>query len=297
MRNNSLVGHIKKWIDRIVNLCFYLIVLILFLFVMQLFFVASFKIPTDSMEPELLAGDYILVDKVTKGARLFNVLAALRNEEVPIYRMPGTGSFERNDVLVFNFPFEKSRWDSIAFDVMRYYVKRCIALPGDTLEIRNSYYRVRGEKECLGNVVAQHHLATIADSCMPGGLMASYPWKKELGWTIKEFGPLPVPVKGQTVKMDNMTYALYRPLIEWEQKHKLRLDEQGDVFLSDSLIHEYCFRENYYFVAGDKLLNSQDSRYWGLLPESFIVGKAWKIWKSVDMNTGKIRWNRILKNI
>ena len=44
-------------------------------------------------------------------------------------------------------------------------------------------------------------------------------------------------------------------------------------------------------------MNSQDSRYWGLLPESFIVGKAVRIWKSVDNSTDRIRWNRIFKKI
>ena len=47
---------------------------------MQLFVLTSFKIPSDSMEPSLLAGDYILVDKCSKGARLFDVSAALEKK-------------------------------------------------------------------------------------------------------------------------------------------------------------------------------------------------------------------------
>ncbi|WP_373718357.1 S26 family signal peptidase, partial [Bacteroides heparinolyticus] len=43
--------------------------------------------------------------------------------------------------------------------------------------------------------------------------------------------------------------------------------------------------------------NSQDSRYWGLLPEPFIVGRAWMVWKSVDVDRGKVRWHRIFKGI
>ena len=50
-------------------------------------------------------------------------------------------------------------------------------------------------------------------------------------------------------------------------------------------------------MAGDKADNSQDSRYWGLLPEPFIVGRAWRIWKSEDRNNGNIRWNRIWKKV
>ena len=85
-------------------------------------------------------------------------------------------------------------------------------------------------------------------------------------------------------------------MIEWEQKKKLTL--HGDsVLLGDSVIHNYRFCENYYFVSGDKIENSLDSRYWGLLPEPFIVGRAWRIWKSIDRSTDAVRWDRAFKKI
>lgn len=289
--------YISKWANRLLSLLFYLCITTILLVILQVFCVSSFKIPTDSMEPELLSGDNILVEKLSKGARLFNVLAALRGEDIVIHRMPGIGTLKRNDVLVFNFPYQPYRWDSIAFDVMRYYVKRCIALPGDTLEIRNSRYRVKGTEEELGNVSAQRQLAATVDTLLYNVVLNTFPWNEHLGWTIREFGPLPVPAKGQVVKMDSTAWLLYRQLISWEQKRKLVLDANGNVLLNDSLIHDYRFQENYYFMAGDKMLNSQDSRYWGLLPEFFIVGKVWRIWKSVDRNTDKIRWERIWKKV
>ena len=90
--------------------------------------------------------------------------------------------------------------------------------------------------------------------------------------------------------------VLYRNVIEWEQRKKLFL--LGDtILLNDSAIHAYRFKENYYFVAGDKVMNSQDSRYWGQHPEPFIEGKAVRIWKSEDKDTGKVRWKRIFKKI
>ena len=63
------------------------------------------------------------------------------------------------------------------------------------------------------------------------------------------------------------------------------------------LVRSYCFRENYYYMAGNRVTSSRDSRYWRLLPESYIVGVATLIWKSENMETGKIRWSRVLKDI
>ena len=101
--------------------------------------------------------------------------------------------------------------------------------------------------------------------------MESYPWSKRLGWKIKEFGPLPVPAEGQVVSLDSTSILFYQHIIRYEQKKKLSLRDKL-VYLGDSLIREYRFRENYFFVSGANMENSRDSRYWGLLPESYIVG-------------------------
>lgn len=287
----------KKWNNKILNIAFGICCIIAVLLLLQLFVFTSFHIPSDSMQPALLPGDCILVEKCSGGARLFNVLDAVERKDIDIYRMPAWKSYKRNDLLVFNFPYQPQRWDSIVFDVMSYYVKRCIALPGDTLEIERGYYRIRGLQEQVGSSLAQKKISALPDSGRTDIVMDSYPWNKELGWTIKEFGPLPVPAKGQIVRMDSLTWLLYRQLISWEQKKSLVLNEEGQVLLGDSLISDYSFCENYYFVGGDNALYSQDSRYWGLLPEPFIVGRVWLVWKSVNPNTEKIRWERIFKRI
>ena len=287
----------KRIVNLVVNAAFLCCVSALGLFLAQLFCLASFKIPSDSMEPSLVAGDYVLVDKLSTGARLFDVADALDGKEVDIFRMPGWRGFRHNDVLVFNFPYP-GRWDSIAFDVLTYYVKRCVAVPGDTLEIRDTRYRVSGFDGIPGNVQAQERLGNLISSGMAeemGMSLRCFPDDARIGWTIQEFGPLYVPAKGGVAEMDARNGMLYRNLIEWEQKKKLRV--RGDtVWLGDSVIRSYRFREDYYFVSGDRLSNSQDSRYWGLLPEPFIVGRAVRIWKSVDYR-GKTRWGRVWKRV
>lgn len=290
---------LKKWVDKGLTLFCWGGALLLLWGVMQVFCFTSFKIPSDSMEPGLIAGDYITVNKLVYGARLFHVLDAIEGKEVAIHRMPGLGAIKRDDVVVFNFPYP-ARWDSIGFDVMRYYVKRCLALPGDTFEIRKAQYGVRGVDALLGNVESQKELAkrlatTWNDSHL-GIVLKGYPYDSIIGWDIKEFGPLYIPKQGDEIEMNRTHWVLYRTLIEWEQKKKLVV-KNGIFLLGEKEITRYRFQKNYYFMAGDKVMNSQDSRYWGLLPEEYIVGKAVFIWKSVKPNTGDIRWNRILKKI
>lgn len=288
---------VATWVGNVlVNVCFWLCMAVVAYVVLQVFVVTSFRIPSDSMRPALIPGDRILVEKCSGGARLFDVFDAVEGKDVRIWRMPGWRDFRRGDVLVFNFPYQKGRWDSIVFDVMKYYVKRCIAVPGDTVEIRGGFYHIPGVEEPLGNPEAQAEIALLPDSGVRGVQMTTYPWDKSLGWTVKEFGPLAVPRKGQTVRMDSTACRLYRTLVSWEQKKPLHADSTGHVRLGDSLITSYTFRENYYFVGGDNALNSQDSRYWGLLPEPYIVGRAWRVWKSVN-SLGKIRWERVMRKI
>ena len=258
----------------------------------------SFRIPTDSMQPTLIPGDYILVEKWTMGARIFDLLDAAEGQEVKIRRLPGWGKLKRNDVLVFNFPHHH-RWDSISMDLMVYYVKRCIGIPGDTVSIRNGYYSVSGVTDTLGYVPAQRRLDRLmATDKMKGTGIAfrSFPEDSVTGWNIGDFGPLFIPASGSRICLTEREVPLYRRAIEWEQKKKLDVKD-GRVLLGDSTVHEYVFRKNYYFVGGDNVLYSQDSRYWGLLPEEYIVGRAVRIWKSVDRITDGMRWDRVMKKI
>ena len=286
---------VLKNVDRLLNLFLGIAFLLLVRFLLQTTTFASFRIPTDSMQPALLPGDNILVNKWMMGARIFDIWEAAENKEVNIHRLPGVGKVKRGDVLVFHFPYPH-RDDSLSMHLLKYYVKRCIALPGDTMGIRKGHYFVRGVDEPIGNVEAQSRIARLHKDEAVGIVMETYPWDKYINWTIQDFGPLHVPARGQTVAMDSTAVKLYRNLIAWEQKKPLTR-EGNKVYLGDSLIQEYRFRENYYFMGGDNMENSKDSRYWGLLPEPYIVGVATRIWKSVNKWTDEIRWDRVMKRI
>ena len=279
------MNKVRKYWNSILTLLAWIAILIVVRFLLQTTTIASFRVPTDSMQPTLLPGDNILVNKTIMGARIFDIWEAVEDKEVKIHRLPGIRKVKRDDVLVFHYPYPV-RKDSLSMDMLLYYVKRCIALPGDTVEIRKGSYWINGTRK-------DKRFARMSVELQAKN---ERQWNVALGWTVQQLGPLPVPAKGQTVMMDTMAVKMYGRLIEWEQKKPLVV-HGNSIALGDSLITRYQFKENYYFMGGDNLENSRDSRYWGLVPESFVVGVATRIWKSVSPHDGEIRWDRVMKKI
>ena len=277
----------EKWGNRFLSVAFVICVLAVVWVLVQVTSFTSFRVPSPSMYPTLVPGDYILVNKWLMGARIFDLWEAVEDKEVPIYRLPGIRKVKQNDVLVFHYPYPHKN-DSLSMDMLLYYVKRCIALPGDTVEIRKGCYWINGTRKDKrwARMDTRKETAWTDES----------QWNVALGWTVQQLGPLPVPARGQEVVMDTLAAKMYGSLIAWEQKKPLTVRD-GNVCLGDSLIRTYCFKENYYFMGGDNLENSNDSRYWGLVPEPYIVGVATRVWKSVVPQSKKIRWNRIMKKI
>lgn len=288
---------IHRWTNRIMNIIFALAAAGILYVLIQVFLVASFKIPSDSMAPELIKGDLVWVWKPTIGPRLFNIFASMKGEQVKIYRIPGIRDIHRNDVLVFNYPYSQwDKWDKIEMHILKYYIKRCIALPGDTLSIQDGLFQIGNSDMLVGNIESQKRIVTFNLEKMPEEQFYTLPFDSILRWNIKDFGPMYIPQKGDSLPLDRTNYLLYKRLIEWELKDTLLYKDDG-VFLRGSLLRGYRFKNNYYFMGGDNSMSSVDSRFWGLVPEEYIVGKAWIIWKSISPDTGKMRWNRFLKPI
>ena len=134
-----------------------------------IFCFSTFKIPSDSMEPQLQTGDQVLVNKWIAGPRLFNIFASMKGKRVDIYRVPGVGQIKRNDILVFNYPHPYS-WERIEMHIMQYYIKRCLGLPGDSIRIeqgpKQPYKRAFGECGKSSELI-QTKSGSDAGRCLP----------------------------------------------------------------------------------------------------------------------------------
>ena len=177
------------------------IAVILALFI-RTFVVQAFKIPTGSMEENLLIGDHLLVNKFVLGPTESRLERAL---------LPVT-TIKRDDVIVFKYPEEPDRD----------FIKRVIGLPGETVEVREKKVYVNGR--ALDEPYA-HYLQPVATPSQ---------FHEVTSFDVRDrYGPVTVP-------------------------------------------------PNQYFVMGDNRDNSQDSRYWGFLPEHYIKGKALLVYWSYE---------------
>jgi signal peptidase I len=205
---------------------------ILAVFLLRSFLVEPFRIPSGSMMPGLVPGDFILVNKYVYGLRI-----PVINRKVVDVRSPAHG-----DVMVFRFPADPSV----------NYIKRVIGLPGDRVAYRNKQLFINGQ-------------------AMPQTALGDY--------TYSESGEHLILARRIKERLDGI-------------EHEILLGEGQN---SGEL--EFVVPEGQYFVMGDNRDRSNDSRYWGTVPEANVVGNAFLIWFSWDMIKGGVAWNRIGSSI
>ena len=350
----------------------------------------AYVIPSESMEHSLLVGDYLFVSKLHYGpitpqtplqvplthqtVPVLNIKSYSDLIQLPTYRLPGFSSIQRNDVVVFHVPHEIQ----YPADLRTNYIKRCIAVAGDSIRIKGGQVFLNGQpgviagqpqtryfmqvREANDEVRQALHDQGVVNYHTPDGLpypesgadgklgysiecsaaVADYfrhqPYVLALepittdgagatlfptaidlhyvdgnqvlgglsatrrNWTLDNYGPLPVPKKGQTIALTPDNAGIYYKIVsQYEHNQNVSWDAgTGMILQNGQPLTSYTVKQNYYFMMGDNRHNSEDSRFWGFVPEDHVVGKAVLIWLSLDPYGDfwhKVRWSRLFHTI
>ena len=219
--------------------------IILFVFLFRSFFIEPFRIPSGSMMPTLLSGDFIAVTKWSYGIR-----DPLTNKT-----LIETGKPERGDVVVFKYP-EDTNVD---------YIKRVVGVPGDEVIYRNKKIYLR--KACT------------AERC-----------DSPVGLEVEEIGTYSEETFGFAEN-----YILFKEKLG-KANHEAMINPRAPEFLQyyyrqpGSTLGSWVVPEGHYFVMGDNRDNSRDSRFWGFVPEEYLIGKTVGIWLSLEFNNVPDDW-------
>lgn len=322
---------------------------------------SAYAIPSGSMEGTLLTGDYLFVSKLSYGPRMpitpvsipflesrigdGKIKTYWDGIQLPYFRLPGLGSVNRGDVVVFNYAPDAG---NNPVDMRVHYIKRCLGTPGDVISIVDSKVYINGElfknapktqtsyvvstdgnginpellkdlkievyqqlnqndyvmiipSDSYNDFKSRPNISSITEIISPKGQYEEnvFSHNSLFKWNQDNFGPLKVPAKGWTIALNDSTLALYGQAIE-KYENNLLARSGKDILVNGKKTTSYTFKMDYYWMMGDNRHNSEDSRYWGFVPEDHIVGKAMITWMSIDNNASalsQIRWDRILKSI
>lgn len=248
------------------------------------------------MMPTLMPGDRIVVDKRIMGARIYdNFDFNKEGVELESHRTRGLRKVMPNDILVFNFPHHNGK---INFVINNVYAKRCVGTPGDTVRIANGVFKNSNYPGSIGLPHLQKQLGDMPDSLFHPRQLGAIPRTRHVPWTIKNLGPLYLPRAGDYMTLTAKEGQIYKMILEWETGKSITVDWDRNLVLADGKpLGSHIFRHGYYFMCGDNVCNSDDSRYWGLVPEEYIVGVVTHISYSVNPKTGKYRKERFLKTL
>ena len=258
------------------------------------------NIPTPSMDPGLKVGDRLAYKR--------------------------TSSIERNDVIIFRVPYDTTTMyaqrciglpgDSLRIENAIVYANN-IPLMG--IPVKYKYLLKNNGSEINSRILDDYHITehdlqkiahdsymifltdrdaqelrkiksfqTVELSIARNGVREPGIFPSDLithNWNADFYGPLYIPKKGDRIKLTSDNIAIYLEIIKSENDN-VEMSDSGLIINGKPLI-QYEFRKNYFFIMGDNRHNSLDSRYWGLLPESLVIGKALYIyWSDIPERIG-----------
>lgn len=290
--------HMFNAFNKILKILFWSVLTWLFI---RVFILQIARIPSDSMNQTLQEGDYILINKSAYGARLPITPLSLSFSskslfldwiQLPYWRIPGYSNVKRNEIIVFNFPLD----DHLPVDERKKYVKRCIAIPGDTLSCENTIlyvnkkqvsetasillnYVIHSKEQLLtkktADSLSHKSYSNISRKIIDTGAYSPsfFPNNAFVRWNPDHFGPLYIPKRGDTILLNRKNVILYQRIIE-QYEHQTLQEKDTTFFINGKQSVYYIFKMDYYFVMGDNRYHSNDSRFWGFLPEDHLIGNV-----------------------
>ncbi len=245
----------------------------------RVFIFDYFTIPSSSMTPTIQPGNKVIVNKLIFGPRIYTDFHfTQKGQELKSFRLKGIRDIARNDIVVFNFPVHN---DKISFRINHVYCKRVVGLPGDTVSAIYGFIHNNNTNSILGSKEKQTRLQNKTDSFLRDEKVYDVaPRNEHFGWTIKNWGPLYVPRKGDITKISIREAILYQKILEWEIGEEITYDwDLNLVYVGKRKLKTHTFKHNYYHICGDHSADSYDSRYWGFVPEEYVIGVVSKIIK------------------
>lgn len=248
-------------------------VLISFFF-LNSFVLASFEVPTGSMENEIMTGDFLFVNKFIYGGTTPRTIP-FTNVRLPWFRVPAFRHVQRGDVIVFEFPGYR---DDIVPEEFQFYLKRAIALAGDTVQITNRVVYVNGTPSPL-----PRNMKFDGDRIQPPGYADPRIFPEGAPFNEDNWGPVVIPKKGDHLHLTPANIRQWRVFITREG-HTTRMDQAGRILIDGRPATDYTVERNYLFGMGDHRDNSLDGRFWGFIPEENLVGTPMIVYWSWDPN-------------
>ncbi|MGD1005741.1 MAG: signal peptidase I [Ignavibacteriaceae bacterium] len=230
------------------------------------FIVQNTRIPTGSMEDTILVGDFVLVNKFIFGAESPKYIP-FTQIEIPHFRLPALREPRRKDIVVFEFPGMRDQ--IFADDRGVNYVKRCIGLPGDTIQVVDKVVYVNHKQFWI-----PPHIKYLESFARPKDMVEPRIFPKGMPWNEDNYGPLIVPKKGYTIPLDVTNVDQWTTTIDRAYGEKVVDVQNGVVIIKGKPVTSYTFTQNYYFMMGDNRDDSLDCRFWGFVPRDLVVGEA-----------------------
>lgn len=260
-------------------------------------FAGAYYIPSGSMKNTLLVGDRVFVNKIgcyfeTPKYVPFTTI------ELPHLHLK-TWGVHAGDVVVFEYPGNRDEVIPREKDVN--YVKRCVAEAGDVLQIVNKQVFVNGKVQHYADDVIYQSDFARSGWIDPRIFPKSAPWNKD------NYGPLHVPKAGDQIALSASNIDQWQVFIEREG-HSVKL-ASDQIVIDGKPTSTYKVQHNYLYMMGDNRDDSEDSRFWGFVPESNVVGTASVVYASWynpgaagdqgydpdEAQTFHVRWDRIGK--